>query len=209
VRASIAASGTKLSGELEIAAVEAAPHLAGRRHAHAPAPGSSCANCGTELRGVFCYVCGQDSDTHKRSILHLMWEAVEGLLHLDGRLLRTLPMLFLRPGQLARDYMEGRIVRHTPPFRTFLVALLLFIFAAEYASHRNTEYQARREAAHAALLKTPEGRAAEAARMTAEATKSRDADMAEAAHVRDEELKEPDVKRTKVLDRYARKVEKA
>ena len=57
-------------------------------------------------------------------------ETIESLFHFDGRLRRTAPALFLRPGGLARDYMEGRIARHVPPFRTFLVALLLFVFCA-------------------------------------------------------------------------------
>jgi hypothetical protein len=197
-----------VSSELETAAAEAVPHLIGRRRRHAPEPGAVCANCDTPLQGPYCYACGQDSDTHKRSILHLGWEAIEGLLHLDGRLLRTVPLLFLHPGRLARDYMEGRIVRHTPPFRTFLVALLLFIFAAEYASHRNTEFNARQEAARAALLKTPQGRASESARLRAEAVKERDADLAEAAHDRDDDLKDPDANRPKTLDRYQRAVER-
>jgi hypothetical protein len=52
------------------------------------------------------------------------------MFELDGRLARTLPLMFFGRA-LARDYMEGRLQRHVPPFRTFLVALLLFIFAAE------------------------------------------------------------------------------
>jgi len=101
------------------------------KHRYTPEPGAVCANCQTELKGQYCYECGQTADPHHQSILHLMWEAIEGLFHLDGRLWRTLPDLFFRPGRLNRDLVERRIARHVPPLRLFLVALLLFMVSAE------------------------------------------------------------------------------
>jgi hypothetical protein len=192
--------------ELEAAAADSAPHLVGGRRGPAPAPGTRCANCGAVLEGRYCHVCGQAADTHKRSILHLIWEGIEGLLHLDGRLLRTLPDLFLRPGRLARDYMEGRIARHVPPFRTFLVALLLFIFAAEHAVHEMTRASERQAQAHAALLATPAGRASEVARIRAEADRDHAHDLAEAARDRAEDLREGDDAPADVQARYANAV---
>ncbi len=146
--------------ELEAAATESLHKILGGRHQKpAPPPGAVCANCDAVLQGPYCHACGQDSDAHRRSLPHLAWEAVEGLFHLDGRLARTAPDLFLRPGRLARDYMENRIARHVPPFRTFLVALLLFIFAAEHAGHELVLANARQQAANAARLATPAGAA--------------------------------------------------
>jgi hypothetical protein len=112
-----------------------------RRNAHSftPAPGQTCLNCDTPLQGRYCYACGQDADTHHRTIGHLIFEAFEGLFHLDGRIWQTLPPLFFAPGKLARDFMQGRIARHVPPFRIFLVALLVFMLAAE---HKAGESQA-------------------------------------------------------------------
>src|SRR5882757_10683140 len=154
-----------MTGELEAAAADSFTAFFRRRKKHAfEGVGKPCANCGTALEGPYCHACGQNADTHKRSILHLIWEAIEGMFHLDGRLALTLPALFFRPGTLAKDYMEGRIVRHVPPFRTFLVALLLFIFAAEHATHEMTLANARQKAAHAAVMATPRGRAAEVAK---------------------------------------------
>src|SRR5882757_2868284 len=145
-----------MTGELEAAAADSFTAFFRRRKKHAfEGVGKPCANCGTALEGPYCHACGQNADTHKRSILHLIWEAIEGLFHLDGRLSLTLPALFFRPGTLAKDYMEGRIVRHVPPFRTFLVSLLLFIIAAEHAIHSAKHKAEHEREVHAALLATP------------------------------------------------------
>jgi hypothetical protein len=203
-----------MTGELEAAAADSFTEFFKRRKKHPfEGVGKPCANCGAVLEGPYCHACGQNADNHQRSILHLMWETIEGMFHLDGRLALTLPALFLKPGGLAKDYMEGRIVRHVPPFRTFLVALLLFIFAAEHAIHSAQHHAAEEAHKRAELLATPQGRAAEAAHMRAEAVKDRDASLkeatqdrdavlAEAAVDRDAELKDPDEDRAKVLDRY-------
>ncbi len=110
------------------------------KHGFVPEPGQACANCATELKGRFCHECGQDADTHHRTLGHLLFEAFEGLFHLDGRLWQTLPPLFFAPGRLARDFMEGRVARHVPPFRIFLVALLVFMFVAEHKTEQEREH---------------------------------------------------------------------
>jgi hypothetical protein len=170
---------------------------------------AACANCGAALKGRWCHACGQDSHPHNRAIWPLIVEAVEGLFHLDGRLLSTLPDLFFRPGRLARDYLDGRLARHMPPFRTFLASLVIFIFAAEYAVHQNTVAHEREVAQREALLKTPQGRAKVAGDMRTEAAKDRDEDIKEAADERAEELKDPDMPRSGAEARYARHVGRA
>jgi hypothetical protein len=171
--------------------------------------GDLCKNCGTPLEGWFCHSCGQNADTHHRSILHLMWEAIEGMFHLDGRLANTLPLLFFKPGKLAKDYMEGRIVRPVPPFRTFLVALLLFIFSAEHAIHGIRHQQELKEEKAAELLTTPAGRKAKADEIRTGATEDRDGRLRSAAAQRDDDLKEADADKAKIAAEYAEDVQKA
>jgi hypothetical protein len=198
-----------VTSELEIAVADSLPHLSARRRRKTPAPEGPCHNCGAELQGHFCHVCGQSADTHKRSIRHLIWEAIETTFELDGRLFRTVPALFFRPGLLARDYIDGRVVRHVPPFRTFLVALLIFIFAAEHATHEQTLAQARQKAAHDALIATPQGRAAEVVRIRTQAEKSLAEELKEAASDRAESLRDPDEKPAKVQAAFDRHVQSA
>lgn len=195
--------------ELEAAAADSAGGFVGPRKKPFTHKGDPCKNCGTPLEGWYCYSCGQNADTHHRSILHLIWEAIEGMFHLDGRLANTLPLLFFRPGKLAKDYMEGRIVRHVPPFRTFLVALLLFIFAAEHAIHGIRHQQELKEEKEAAELATPQGRKAKADEIRKEAAADRQERLQSAASERDEDLKEADADKAKVAAEYADDVQKA
>jgi hypothetical protein len=199
-----------MTGELEAAAADSFTDIfRGKKQKPFDKQGQPCANCGATLEGWYCHSCGQNADTHHRTILHLIWEAIEGMFHLDGRLAKTLPLLLFKPGVLAKDYMEGRIARHVPPFRTFLVALLLFIFAAEHAIHQIKHHQEIEAEHRAAELATPEGRAKEAGKMRADAVETRDETLKEAASDRDEALKDPDEDKAKVAAAYAADVQKA
>jgi hypothetical protein len=208
------------AADLETGAMDSAASFIRPKQKPFTHQGALCKNCGTPLEGWWCHACGQNADTHHRSILHLIWEAIEGMFHLDGRLALTLPALFFQPGKLAKDYMEGRIVRHVPPFRTFLVALLLFIFAAEHAIHSAQHHAVEEAHKRAEALATPQGRAVEAGKMRVEAAKDRDARLKEAVEDRDatlaaavkdrdESLKDPDEDRAKVLKDYQDTVAKA
>lgn len=198
-----------MTGELEAAVADSFTDVFRRKKKPFTKQGEPCANCGTPLEGWYCHACGQNADNHHRTILHLIWEAIEGMFHLDGRLAKTLPLMFFRPGVLAKDYMEGRIARHVPPFRTFLVALLLFIFAAEHAIHGLKHREEEKAHERAAVLATPQGRAAEAAKMRVEAVKDRDERLKDAAGERDAALKDPDDDHVKAAKEYAEDVERA
>jgi hypothetical protein len=131
-----------------------------------------------------------------------MWEGVESLLHLDGRLARTVPALFVRPGMLGKDFLEGRIARHVPPFRMFLVALLIFIVSAEHdvngARHAAEAAQARREATPL----SPADRAKAADKIRHDAADEFTSETADAAKERDEAIAEEPKTRDKAEKRY-------
>ncbi len=192
--------------ELEVAG---AAGLAGDDGEAQPPEGAVCANCAALLTGRYCADCGQPNNTHKRNVFRLVVEGIESVFHLDGRIARTLPDLFFRPGRLARDLIEGRLARHIPPFRLFLVALLLWVFAAEVASHRlSQEANTKTQAAYAAA-KTTQGRNQAAAAMSADAPKELAANLKEAAADRDAGLKDPNAPKAQVAARYQLEVGKA
>ncbi|MBI5939754.1 MAG: DUF3667 domain-containing protein [Caulobacterales bacterium] len=117
-----------MSQELEAAAADAAGGFFSRKPLHGLPVGTPCPNCETPLEGPWCHQCGQKGEDYHRSIGHLITEAFEGLTHFDGRFWRTMPDLVRRPGRLTRAYLDGRRAPQIPPFRLFLVVVLLVFF---------------------------------------------------------------------------------
>jgi hypothetical protein len=71
-------------------------------------------------------VCGQERNTHRRSILGLVRDFVVEIVNFDSRLLRTARALLLQPGELPRAFREGRTQRYVPAVRLYLFMSLLF-----------------------------------------------------------------------------------
>ena len=119
-----------MAQEIEAAAADGAASFLRRKPKHALPPGSPCPNCATALQGPWCHACGQSAEDFHRSLPRLAAEAVEGLFELDGRLWKTLPNLLFRPARLTRDYLDGHRAPQAPPFRLFLIVVVLVFLAA-------------------------------------------------------------------------------
>jgi hypothetical protein len=117
--------------ELQAVAADTFAGEAARASRHTLPLGAPCPNCATPLQGPWCHACGQKGEAFHRSASHLVAEAFEGLTHFDGRFWRTLPRLLWRPGELTRDYLEGHRAPQIPPFRMFLVVLLVVFFTGQ------------------------------------------------------------------------------
>ncbi|MBT8048518.1 MAG: DUF3667 domain-containing protein [Xanthomonadales bacterium] len=89
-----------------------------------------CLNCGTDLKGPFCYFCGQPDKNLMRFFPALMRELLEDTLDFDSRFLRTLKPLLFKPGKLTRDYLDGRRFRYVPPLRLYIFSSIAFFFLA-------------------------------------------------------------------------------
>ena len=96
--------------------------------------GVHCANCGTPLEGEYCHHCGQSVHSVLRPVHGLFEEFFETFLHIDGRILHTLPPLLLKPGFLSLEYFSGRRVRYIAPFRLMFVLCLLSFFVLHLAT---------------------------------------------------------------------------
>jgi hypothetical protein len=104
---------------------------------HALALGTPCPNCGSALAGSYCYTCGQKGEEYHRSIWLLTSDAVHDVLNFDGRFWKTLPALIAQPGKLTRDYLDGRRASQIPPFRLFLIVLVIVFFAGSLNFQKN------------------------------------------------------------------------
>lgn len=94
----------------------------------------NCLNCGTGLKGPFCYYCGQPDRNFLRFFPVLLRDMLEDILDLDSRFMRTIKPLLFKPGKLTRDYMEGRRFRYAPPMRLYIFSSILFFLLAAFLS---------------------------------------------------------------------------
>jgi len=107
--------GTAIEGGLLGRAVEP---RAGEAADHAAGP-VTCANCQTVFSGNFCPECGQKAHIH-RSLAAIGHDIMHGVLHLDGKLWETLPLLAFKPGHLTRRYIAGERAKFVSPMAMFL-----------------------------------------------------------------------------------------
>jgi hypothetical protein len=84
----------------------------------------ACLNCGTPLAGDFCHACGQRGNVH-RTLGSLGHDLLHGVLHFEGKIWKTLPMLAWRPGELTRRYIAGERARFVSPLALFLFSVFL------------------------------------------------------------------------------------
>ena len=115
----IEAVGDAVTGGLVARAVEPdAGEADGHTHE------KNCLNCGAALAGPYCHNCGQQAHVHRT--LGAFWhDLLHGVLHFEGKVWRTLPMLAWRPGDLTRRYVEGERARFVSPMALFLFSVFL------------------------------------------------------------------------------------
>lgn len=85
---------------------------------------TSCLNCGAALLGAHCHQCGQKAQVH-RTLHAFGHDILHSVLHFDGKIWRTLPMLFWNPGQLTRRYVHGERAKFVSPLALFLFTVFL------------------------------------------------------------------------------------
>ena len=127
------------------------------RRSLARTPDRPCLNCGDATVGWYCPTCGQRKGDVRVSLRRMVAEFVDDQLSLSSTLPRTLGALFLRPGHLTREYVQGRIARYAPPFRLYLISSLVFfimlpLVADPGAISLGEEEQARVDSLRAARM---------------------------------------------------------
>lgn len=91
--------------------------------------GTECLNCGhpLDLSDKFCPNCSQANSTKKISLKDFLDEFFSSLISYDSKLLMTLGSLLWRPGKITREYINGKRISYTNPFR-FLLSLAIVYF---------------------------------------------------------------------------------
>ena len=88
----------------------------------------NCLNCGAELLGPYCSACGQHAHVH-RTLSAFFHDFLHGVLHFEGKIWHTLPLLAWKPGELTRRYIDGQRARFVSPIALFLFCVFI-MFAA-------------------------------------------------------------------------------
>jgi hypothetical protein len=92
----------------------------GKGHFHE----KNCLNCGEPIDGLYCKHCGQHAHLH-RTMGAFFHDLMHAVLHLDGKLWHTLPLLAFRPGRLTRRYIDGERAKFVSPMALFLFSVFL------------------------------------------------------------------------------------
>ena len=102
--------------------------------------GIECTNCGhpLDMSDRYCPNCSQANSTKKLSLKDFVDEFFSSLISYDSKLLKTLSALLTKPGKITRDFISGKRVTYTNPFR-FLLSLsiiyfLMLNFSADFSS---------------------------------------------------------------------------
>lgn len=101
-----------------------------------------CLNCGAALTGPFCAQCGQRVVPAYPTIREFAGDAWDELAGIDGRFARTVRTLFLHPGRLTIDTLQGHRTFYIKPLRLYLWASVLYFVVAAAAPNVVTSTRA-------------------------------------------------------------------
>ena len=97
-------------------------------------PYTHCLNCGAELKGMFCHVCGQEATSKTPSVGAFLVEYANHAFIWDSNFLKTLWNLIRRPGYLTKEFIAGKFASHEHPLKLnmflLFVLITLFVFFA-------------------------------------------------------------------------------
>ncbi|MBV9528191.1 DUF3667 domain-containing protein [Sphingomonas sp.] len=96
----------------------------------------NCLNCKAPLTGPFCNQCGQQAHVH-RTLAAFFHDFAHGVLHFEGKIWRTLPLLAWKPGELTRRYIDGQRASFVSPVALFLFSVFLMFAVLSWTGNLN------------------------------------------------------------------------
>ena len=100
-------------------------------------PYTHCLNCGTELQGKYCHICGQEATSKTPSVGAFLVEYANHAFIWDSNFLKTLWNLIRRPGYLTKEFIAGKFASHEHPLK--LNMFLLFVLITLFVLFAGTE----------------------------------------------------------------------
>ncbi len=89
---------------------------------------ATCPNCKHTRDGAYCSICGQNDRDYRRSLPPMVMELLREAFELDGRIVRSLKLLFFQPGALSAAFSANQRAHFISPVRLYIFASLAFFF---------------------------------------------------------------------------------
>ena len=102
-----------------------------------PLPYTHCLNCGAELQGMYCHVCGQQATSKTPTVGAFVLEYLNNAFIWNPKFFQTVWTLICRPGHLTNEYLSGKFVSQEHPLK--LNMFLLFVIITLFALFAGTE----------------------------------------------------------------------
>ena len=87
-----------------------------------------CQNCEATFESKFCPDCGQKSDIHRISIKHIIHDVVHAFTHADKGFLLLVKELLVRPGFVAREFVNGKRKKYFNPLSFLVITSALLAY---------------------------------------------------------------------------------
>lgn len=81
----------------------------------------TCANCGAQLEGRFCAVCGQREEPRVPTLGAISGEVTNEVFGVESKLWRSVFVLLTKPGVLTATYLSGMRQKYMSPIRLYLL----------------------------------------------------------------------------------------
>lgn len=96
--------------------------------------GTECLNCGhlLDMSDKYCPNCSQANSNKKLVLKDFFDEFFSNLINYDSKLLKTLSALLIKPGTITKDYIRGKRISYTNPFRFLLSLAFLYFLMVTY-----------------------------------------------------------------------------
>jgi hypothetical protein len=90
-------------------------------------PYTHCLNCGSELKGLYCHICGQEATNKTPTVSAFIIEYLNNAFIWDTKFFQTICTLIRRPGLLTNEYLAGKFVSQEHPLKLNMFLLFVFI----------------------------------------------------------------------------------
>lgn len=100
-----------------------------------------CKVCSNMFKGRYCNICGEKvTESYERSFLNFLDTLLNAFTFLDGKFLRSLKLLIVRPGQLSRNIADGQRVPYMKMVSLFFVANFFYFLFPVFDSYNSSLY---------------------------------------------------------------------